>query len=36
MILNLLKRIVVLLESKNIEYMLSGSIALNNYSISQI
>lgn len=36
MILNLLKKVVVLLENKNIEYMLSGSIALNNYSIPRM
>ncbi|MBN2893275.1 MAG: hypothetical protein JXL97_15495 [Bacteroidales bacterium] len=36
MILNLLKRVTNSLESKGIEYMLSGSIALNNYSIPRM
>jgi hypothetical protein len=36
MILDLLKRITKSLESKNIPYMLSGSIALNNYTIPRM
>jgi hypothetical protein len=36
MILKLLKRITQSLESKEIDYMLSGSIALNNYSIPRM
>lgn len=36
MILELLQRIVKSLEAKNIQYMLSGSIALNNYSIPRM
>lgn len=36
MILNLLKRITKSLEEKNINYMLSGSIALNNYTIPRM
>ncbi|RLD84285.1 MAG: hypothetical protein DRJ10_01625 [Bacteroidetes bacterium] len=36
MILNLLKRITKSLEIKNIPYMLSGSIALNNYTVPRM
>ncbi len=36
MILKLLKRVTSLLENKNISYMLSGSIALNNYAIPRM
>ncbi len=36
MILGLLKRITKSLENKNIPYMLSGSIALNNYTIPRM
>jgi hypothetical protein len=36
MILKLLKKVALLLEQKHIEYMLSGSIALNNYSIPRM
>ena len=36
MILKLLKRITKSLENKNIPYMLSGSIALNNYAIPRM
>jgi hypothetical protein len=36
MILKLLKRVTQQLESKNIPYMLSGSIALNNYAIPRM
>lgn len=36
MILSLLKRITQALDSKNIPYMLSGSIALNNYTIPRM
>ena len=36
MILDLLKRIANSLECKNIPYMLSGSIALNNYTIPRM
>ena len=36
MILELLKKICKLLESQNIEYMLSGSLALNTYTIPRM
>ena len=36
MILNLLKKITKSLDSKKIPYMLSGSIALNNYTIPRM
>lgn len=36
MILKLLKRVTKQLENKNIPYMLSGSIALNNYAIPRM
>ncbi len=36
MILKLLKRITQSLEDKQIPYMLSGSIALNNYAIPRM
>jgi hypothetical protein len=36
MILELLKRITISLESKNIPYMLSGSLALNTYTIARM
>ena len=36
MILKLLKRVTKSLENKNILYMLSGSIALNNYTIPRM
>lgn len=36
MILKLLKRITKSLEDKNIPYMLSGSIALNNYAVPRM
>lgn len=36
MILNLLKRITQSLERKHIPYMLSGSIALNNYTVPRM
>ena len=36
MIINLLKRITQSLEDKHIPYMLSGSIALNNYTVPRM
>ncbi len=36
MILNLLKRITQSLEGKHISYMLSGSIAMNNYTVPRM
>lgn len=36
MILNLLERITKSLELKKIPYMLSGSIALNNYTVPRM
>lgn len=36
MILNLLKRITQSLDAKHIRYMLSGSIALNNYTVPRM